>query len=257
MPDADFGSIETFLCRRLTRTPRLRRLIVISEALRRYYLEKYPPLSERIVVAHDGADPCDTAMPGPVTDADADAPLRVGYLGQLYKGKGIELIIALAGQCPWAEFHIVGGYPEDIEYWQSLMTHTGNIRFHGHLPHGRTTQVLAGFDVALAPYQRRVEVHGGGGDIARWMSPLKIFEYMAAARPIICSDLPVLQEILQDGKTACLCDPDDITQWRQTLLSMKNDPLRRQQLGEAARQAFLENYTWQARVRNILAGIAG
>jgi glycosyltransferase involved in cell wall biosynthesis len=254
MPDAAFGSIELFLAGRLIRSRQLRRLVVISAALRQYYLEKYlPTLAQRILVAPDGADPVDTTRVA--QHLTAAAALQVGYLGQLYPGKGIELIIALAAQCPWAEFHIVGGYPDAIEHWRTRSAGAGNISFHGHLPHGRTTQVLAGFDVVLAPYQRRVEVHGGGGDIAQWMSPLKIFEYMAAGKPIVCSALPVLQEILQNGNTAWLCDPDDVTQWRQALQTLKNAPLLRQRLGENARREFLQRYTWQARARSILDDI--
>jgi glycosyltransferase involved in cell wall biosynthesis len=84
------------------------------------------------------------------------------------------------------------------------------------------------------------------------MSPLKIFEYMAAAKPIVCSTLPVLQEILQDGNTAWLCDPDDIAQWQRALQTLRDDPLLRRRLGENAQREFLQRHTWQARARSIL-----
>jgi len=45
--------------------------------------------------------------------------------------------------------------------------------------------------------------------LADWMSPLKIFEYMAAGLPIVTSDLPVLREILAPGRDACMTPPGD------------------------------------------------
>lgn len=40
----------------------------------------------------------------------------------------------------------------------------------------------------------------------RFTSPLKLFEYMAAARPIVASDLPAIREVLEDGRTALLVE---------------------------------------------------
>jgi hypothetical protein len=47
------------------------------------------------------------------------------------------------------------------------------------VPHARVAAELADCEVVLAPYARRVQVSDGHTDVARWMSPLKIFEYMA------------------------------------------------------------------------------
>src|SRR5262249_13241169 len=44
---------------------------------------------------------------------------------------------------------------------------------------------------------------------ARYTSPLKLFEYMAAGRPIVASDLPSLREVLTGGRNAVLVPPDD------------------------------------------------
>ena len=65
---------------------------------------------------------------------------------------------------------------------------------------------MADCDILIAPYAAQVS-HAGGGDIGRWMSPLKLFEYMAAERPVVTADLPVLREVVRDGETALLCPP--------------------------------------------------
>ena len=68
------------------------------------------------------------------------------------------------------------------------------------------------------------------------MSPLKVFEYMAAGKPILASDIPALREILRAGETALLRDPG-----------------RAAALGARAREVFLSEHTWDARAARILA----
>jgi glycosyltransferase involved in cell wall biosynthesis len=104
----------------------------------------------------------------------------------------------------------------------------------------------------LLPNQSKVE-GSGGGDIARWTSPLKMFEYMAAGRPIVASDLPVLREVLDD-EIAELVPPGDLDAMARAIQRLANDPTRRASMGaEAQRRA--ERYSWRGRVRLCLAGI--
>jgi glycosyltransferase involved in cell wall biosynthesis len=245
------------ILRRLAKRSNFERLVVISDALRRAYSDAFPELADRIVTAHDAADaPLRTNPP-----AGLDQPtsvLRVGYVGHLYPGKGMELIAAMAPRCPSAEFHVVGGTAQDIAHWQSILSSVGNIRFHGYVPHRETPGYLQAFDVVLAPYGRRVETFGStDDDISRWMSPLKIFEYMAAGRAIICSDLPVLREVLDEGKTALFCSPDAVEPWCAAIDELAGKPHLRAALGEAARATFLREHTWQARAELVLRGLPG
>src|SRR3546814_8047147 len=61
------------------------------------------------------------------------------------------------------------------------------VRFRGRLSHAQLQQEMPEYDIALAPYGRIVRgAHTPPGEsLASWMSPLKIFEYMAAGLPII------------------------------------------------------------------------
>jgi glycosyltransferase involved in cell wall biosynthesis len=233
---------------------RLARLVVISDALRADCAARTPSLASKLLVAHDGADPV------PLTTIPADlrrtsAALAVGYVGQLYAGKGMELIERLAPLCPWAQFHVIGGAPADLELWNARTRAIPNLQLHGFVPPSKVPRYLRAFDILLAPYQRTVAVFGGSGDVAKWMSPLKLFEYMAADRPMVCSDLPVLREIVEDGRTALLCDPEDPTAWSAALIRLRDAiPLRRS-LAEAARRQFESQYTWTARAKRVLDGL--
>lgn len=239
---------------RLFREAHLRRLVVVSSALARAYGDLFPGLPRGLIsVAPDGADPA-TPDPGTVrVQMRGRAPaFHVGYVGHLYGGKGMEIIAELVSMLPECEFHVVGGTAADVHRWRRRLDRE-NLHFYGHVPHAETATYLRCFDAVLAPYQRRVSVHGGGGDVGPWMSPLKVFEYMAAGRPIVASDLPVLREILEPEVTALLCDPDDPAAWAGALRRLRSEPETARRLGAQAEAAFRQRYTWSRRVEAVLA----
>ena len=238
--------------RRLLQSKRLQRLVAISEALKQAYCQEYDVPESKVLVAHDAADI--PRLSGNAERLPKNGRLHVGYVGHLYPGKGMEIIAPLIGACPWADFHIIGGMDSDVDYWKGQLQDARNVTFHGFVPHAETDAYRQACDILLAPYQRSVSTCGGG-DIARWMSPLKIFEYMAAGKPIVCSDLPVLREVLRHDENAWLCTPDDPKEWIEALTLLRDNPKIRTQLGKQARQEFEAKYTWTARAVKVLDGI--
>lgn len=252
-PISDSGRLSRlneWLFRQLIATPAFLGLISITHALKAHFLEHYPQLEGRILVAPDGADP----FPPGVVPAQLDARpgrLQVGYVGQLFAGKGMEVVAELCKAAPFADFHVVGGLEHDIARWREALAGQQNITFHGFVPHVRTAEFIAAFDVVLLPNQNRITWHKAGGDIGRWTSPLKMFEYMAAGKPIISSDVAVLREVLEDGRNALLCPPEDTSAWVAALHRL-DDPSLRDQLGQQALADFEHHYSWRRRANRIL-----
>jgi glycosyltransferase involved in cell wall biosynthesis len=236
--------------RQLIASASLKKLVFITRALEAFYKRAYPGIACETVVAPDGADPVPE-----VSDVE-QAPIgrfHVGYVGQLYRGKGMEIIPRLAEQCPWAEFSVVGGEENAVADWRDKCRHLSNLRFVGFVPHGEVHRHIAKFDAVLLPNQRFVGVAGNSSlNISDWASPLKAFEYMAAGRAIVCSDLPVLREIFEDGINALLCDPEDVDQWCLALRRLSAEPDLRLKLGRNAKQDFQTRYSWSARARRVL-----
>lgn len=241
-----------WMLRRLFMRPNFWGLVVISKALRQEYMRQFPQLPpERILVAHDGAD-----LPAADVPAEHDFPISrdhicVGYTGHLYPGKGMEVIVPLARRLPAMHFHVIGGEPGDIAYWREQGV-PDNLFIHGYVSHNKVSAVLAQFDIVLAPYQPTVTGADHSADISRWMSPLKLFEYMAAGKAIVCSNLPVLQEVLQDGETALLVSPQDVDGWAQAIARLAENADLRERLGANAYALLCQEYTWEERARKIL-----
>jgi glycosyltransferase involved in cell wall biosynthesis len=237
---------------RIFNQPNFMRLVVITRALMDDCLAQCSSLdTSKIFVAQDGAD---ASLAHGYPGVQLPGNYRIGYLGHLYPGKGMKIISKLPVRCPYATFHIVGGEQKDVMYWQSQLSSKSNMHFHGFVPHRDTSSYLRAFDVVLAPYQHRVEARSGM-EISRWMSPLKVFEYMAAGKPIIASDLPVLREVLENGRNALLVPPEDTAAWVNAIHLLHDDVALRQHLGRQALQDFNTKYSWDIRAKAVLEGV--
>jgi glycosyltransferase involved in cell wall biosynthesis len=98
-----------------------------------------------------------------------------------------------------------------------------------------------------------VNGYGGNTDIGKWTSPLKLFEYMAAKKPILASNIDVLREVLVHEKNSILCDPDDHDAWRTGLRRLLNDRKLAERLTNTAFADLSEKYTWSKRADTLLA----
>ncbi|MGD9123515.1 MAG: glycosyltransferase family 4 protein [Desulfarculaceae bacterium] len=233
------------------RNPLLLALVTISPELASMYRDFGLP-QEKILVEPDGVD-LDAFTPA-LDKAEArrslnlrdDARLAV-YVGHLYAGRGVEHILAAAAKLPEVDFLLVGGHDQDLQRWRAHTEAQGlkNVIFTGFVPNRLVPCYLWSADVLLMPY-------GKACPTADWMSPLKMFEYMAAQRPIIATDLPALSRILKHGQNAWLCPPDEPQGLTKAIDELLQQPEMAEQLGSAARDQ-VQQYSWDARVGRIFA----
>lgn len=251
---------EMFWLKRVLYSNNFKGLVCISGVLREKYLGLFPGLSEnRVLVAHDGIN-----LEFYDSIADSKEPLTVrntfnaGYVGGLKPEKGIEIILETAGILKEVDFHLVGGSPAEIDYWQQQCRSMSNIFFHGPVTPEKAVQYQKSFDVLLAPYQKKSWTSRDGKLMVEdsperviGNSPLKFFEYMAAEKPILASDVPVAREVFTQGVDALLSDnsPEQWAEWIQVLMQ---DQSFAANLAQNARQK-VHGFTWRKRSQKILS----
>ncbi len=246
-PAPDSGKIIGGMFSALVKSGRIKDLVVITEALADYYATNYAIDRESIHVVPDAA-----SDPLPVEPRISTESFSVGYIGHLYEGKGIPIIAELTERFPNVEFHIVGGEDDDINHWMGKLNDRDNVYFHGFVPPAEVPAYQASFDVLIAPYERTVYGSARVTDLSNWMSPLKLFEYMAVEKPILTSDLSVIREVMEHEVNCLLCDPDDTNDWADVLERLKNNNEFRKQLGTTARENFEAEYTYEERAKKII-----
>ena len=207
-----------------------RRLVVITRSLLNdLHARLAAPVDEAFtLVAADGVDLSRFTNLPDVSGARQLLPEKVrhqfsleqmvaGYTGHLYRGRGVELMLELASRLPEISFLLAGGEPEEVENLENRVRQKRlpNVILAGFVPNAELPIYQAACDFLLMPYQQQVAA-SSGGDISAYLSPMKLFEYMACQRPILSSNLPVLQEVLQP-EFAILLPPQDVNAWVATL----------------------------------------
>jgi glycosyltransferase involved in cell wall biosynthesis len=107
--------------------------------------------------------------------------------------------------------------------------------FTGSVPHEAMSGCIGAMDVAVAPYDASPDFY---------FSPLKLFEYMAAGRPVIAAGIGQIAECLRDGEIGLLYPPGDVSALAQRIGQVIDDPDGARRLGEAARAEAIANHSW-------------
>ncbi len=218
-------------------------LIVISKYLEGFY-RRY---TEKVFLLPDGVA---------VHRFSVCAPEQIqfggGYAGHLYEGRGLPLVEKLALAFPELPFHVWGGDDKTVFSWKQKTQHIFNLQFHGFIPHAQIFTNLPRCQFLLLPYQKSVFLQDRRTNTAQWMSPLKLFEYMASGRPIIASDLPAIREILTDKKNALLVDPEHAEDWKRAVRLLLSNPQLTESMAQQARKEAEEKYSWEKRAESIL-----
>ncbi|HET7036818.1 MAG TPA: glycosyltransferase [Thermomicrobiaceae bacterium] len=158
--------------------------------------------------------------------------LRVLFYGKmtpLHDAESIVIAAAHLGRC--AEFTVIGqGQTGAAVRGIARILEADNIRFVDWVPFERLPQEIGQTDVVLG-------IFGDGGKAAR-VVPNKVYQAMAMGAAIVTRDGPAIRQVLDDGYSALLVPPDDSIALAHALRQL-SAPVRRAELGAAAREAFL------------------
>lgn len=166
------------------------------------------------------------------------------YTGQFYSWKGIETLAKVAQQLPDALFVFVGGVEPELSRFIKKFAHCANIIIKPSQPRHLIPTYLAASDILVLPNSAREIIS------AKYTSPLKLFEYMAARRPIVSSNLPSLREVLNE-QNCLLAEPDNPESFAVAIGKLLGDS----ELGDRlADQAYndVQKYSWDKRAQKIL-----
>lgn len=108
-----------------------------------------------------------------------------GLVGNINNKLDIHLLAAVATCLPDWQFVFVGQpYPQFVDLHPLQELH--NVHFLGRFPFAEVPALVKGMDICLLPY--------ADTEFARYRSPLKLYEYLAAGKPIVGTDHPEVRE---------------------------------------------------------------
>ena len=212
------------------------------------YVRRFPGTASRLAVIPNGVDPF--RFSSPKFQPPGARGFTLGFVGTLKPWHGVPTLVdafaELYREDPTTRLVVVGDGPLRAWLEQSLerygISHASRVT--GAMTPQSIPALLASMDAAVAPYAARPDFY---------FSPLKILEYMAAGLPIVASRIGQIQELISDGETGLLCDPDDARSLAERLRRLRDDAALRFKLGAAARATVMKHHTWLDVTRRIFA----
>lgn len=236
-------------------------IVVITRYLKDIFA-KLGVAENNIIVAPDGVD-LDVFD---IKEAKEECRNKLGlpqdkkivlYTGHLYPWKGASTLLGAAkfliSNLQFLNttlFVFVGGIEKDIEKYNLEATSykLDNVLFVGHRPHREIPYWLKAADVLVLPNSAKYDIS------KYWTSPIKMFEYMAAGKPIVASDLPSIREVLSEN-SAILVEPDRASALALAITDLFDAGSNRDAIAARARENVKE-YIWSKRAKRILEFIA-
>jgi glycosyltransferase involved in cell wall biosynthesis len=218
--------------------------VTITKGLASALEEQFGP-RWRIAVVPDGVRSSAVREWTPLPESE---PPIVGYAGHLYPWKGADVLLDAIARSPKVIALIAGGHDGEgdrarLETRAAELGVSGRVEFTGLLPPAQVPDLLRRATILALP-------NPASAISTHFTSPLKLFEYMAAGRAIVASDLPAIREVLRDETNALLVAPGDPAALAAGIQRLATDRALATRL---ARQAFEDalQFTWERRAERL------
>jgi glycosyltransferase involved in cell wall biosynthesis len=223
-----------------------RTVVCVTDAISTFYRGRHPKFESKFVTVNNGVN-AKIFHPLAVDSEVFELRSRLGfdetediiaYVGNLSLWQGVDCLIKSAPfvlkQNPSARFMIVGKGPAyaTCEKLAAQLGVSERFKFVGHVPYHSLAHYINVADVCVAPYTRSIP-----------NCPIKIYEYLACGKPVVCSDIPGIDNLRSTGLLA-LVEPGNPEALAEALLTTLSDMDARLAQRENAPSKMSE-YSWE------------
>lgn len=216
-------------------------LITVTEGLATWLRQETD--DRPVVVIPNGAN---TELFEPEATAVDGLPERYAvFFGSLAPWQGIETLLRAAREPAWpSDVHLVIAGDGALRAAVDAASRDSHVTYLGCLPQSELPGVVAHSVASLI--LKDDPAHATSG-----LSPLKLYESMAAGIPIIASDLPGLRDVVNDARCGLLVPPGDASAVAQAVRTITEDAELAEAMGRRARSTALDQYSWTAVAQRI------
>ena len=179
------------------------------------------------------------------------------YMGPVFEDKNIcfcggiseqwchDIILSALEKISGGKYILAGKGSED--YLSRLKAKSGwkKVEYLGVVPYEEVSEV---YQKSMAGMALNVSTQiGKEGSLGN----TKLFEYMMAGIPVICSDNKLWKEIITKYQCGIAVDPLNEKQIAAAIQSVFSDPQKACQMGKNGRNAVLKHYNWSVEEKNL------
>ena len=209
-------------------------ITVTTEALKQILKASPYSLKNRIEVVPLAV--LSTPLP-PVSPART---LQLAYVGQLYAGQGLHILLTALSQTKNVHVKILGGSKVEIENFQKLareLSVEGAVTFLGFVTPSEIPSKIQDAHAFVAPFENTGRMP--------YVAHTKLFEYAHWGRPIIAPDLPIVREHFSTG--TLFYEPDNPGALATSIRSLQQESTRTRLQEEVT--SYHNHFSWTARAQ--------
>jgi glycosyltransferase involved in cell wall biosynthesis len=204
------------------------------------YLAEYHSLALPYAVVHNFPE---LLFPKRDRNRPADSPtIDLCYLGLITNDRGFDTMLAVLNQLKNTRLHLFGRMAD--ECLDKLSTFGERVRWYGHVDQVEAFPIMRRCVAGLALLKPV-------GDYAD-SYPTKLFEYMALGLPVITSDFPLYQSVVENHQCGFCVDPVDVATVLQHINWLTAHPQGAKQLGENGFMAVSVMFNWETEAKKLL-----
>ena len=218
------------------------KFIFINKNLNKHFLLK----KNLFIIADDGVDLKDFNLKSKIKYKNSCV-----YTGSLFKGKGIELILKIAKKMKEFNFYVYGDISTTSDLIINECIKQKNLKLLGHVSYSQIPKILKSHKIILMPYSDKVFGNHKHANLSNYMSPLKLFDYLAAGRVIIASKNRSYLHILKNNNNSILCSSLKPDQWISSINKISSNSLNFKKFQKNSLKTA-KLFTWQSRINKIV-----
>jgi len=201
-------------------SPCIKKIVAITHGVKDEYVKNNLIKKNKIIVLPSGS-----SIQKKFEFSNNKKFFKIGYFGSIFQSRGLNLIKKLAKIDRKNEYYLYGDFnrSNNCKYKNS----NKNIHINNYIPYKDIPNELKKMDILLIPYVSSITVAGNVGDITKFTSPLKLFDYLSVGKIIMCSDFNVLKEAIKEKKNAVFIkNYTNPYSWKNEIQKLKNQPYK-------------------------------
>ena len=233
--------------------------IICPSRVTRDYLASLGLDRKAVTVIPNGVSPTDFS-PSPLPHREGRTPVML-YIGTLADWQGLDVLIKalpLILEKQPVRLKIVGrGRSRQRKMLAKQIRKSGleeHVIIQPAVPHHEIPALMAEADICVAP------LGWNDRNVTQGACPIKVLEYMAAGRPLLASNMPIVRELVREDIDALLFSPNDPEDLARQVLVLLEDLDLSQRLADSAAERALSKFTWheaQKKLGKVYEGLLG
>ena len=225
-------------------------IVTSSPQLRDVMCDSYNLNPDKFLVVSNGANP-DVFKPADLKECREKLQLAVEgiylvFVGSLRKWHGLEQIILAMVQLeksfPNISLLLVGDGEERIKVEKLISQNRldSKVVMYGEKPFREIPDYINAADICLGSFTQKPGI-----------SPLKVFEYMACGKPLICNSVGGLDVLFNEHKVGTLILSQDPQEWTKAITEMLNHPEQMAEYGRNGLASVHNEFNWRSICKKI------